>query len=242
MKIIGFLLCGLVITVSGCALTRTVHYYPEQVLTPALEERVRETFTKLSEPNLYVSDAPTHINCRMTVLPSAPVVVCVTLTKIDTGDVILTTRILSFGGNEASRNNEASRAKDAILFNESHILPQKEWNTFLTRYFNLARTMPTDPPPELLDFFAELGGAAFVLEGWGTGEYRLFPIIDPRKEAFSKEVKAMLARVFPHLDVSAYEAYIHEYAELLKWFEEQTGLSIFDTLPGSRSVGTIEPR
>lgn len=228
MKMIGYLLCGLVVAASGCGLTREVNYYPERVLTPALAERVRETFAKIAEPSLYAADVTPRINCRMTVLPSAPVVGCVTLMKDGVGDVILTTRILS-SDNGASRNSGTGGAKNAVLFDESRILPENEWNTFLMRYSNLSRAMPTNPPPELLDFFAEPGGTAFVLEGWCTGEYRVFPVIDPRKEALSKEAKAMLARVFPHIDVGGLEAYVHEYAELLGWFKEQTGLSVFDS-------------
>jgi hypothetical protein len=111
-------------------------------------------------------------------------------------------------------------------FDESRVLPDADWDAFLTQYDNLRRSAPTNLSPTLDDFFAEPGGTTFVLEGWYDGQYQVFQISDPRPVPFTPEAKAMLRQVFLDMDMSRLQEYVRAYVELLNWFAGQTDLSV----------------
>jgi hypothetical protein len=227
MKITECLVFSCVIAASGCAITRTINYYPEHILTPAEGKRFAHVLAHNGEPSLYVAEVPLRIKCRMTVLPSSSSVCFVTFFENGLGDVIQNTKIRVSGDSPASKTMDASGAKNIILFDDSRILSYGEWRTFLEHYGTLVSLMPWNLPPELLDVFAEPGGTEFILEGRFGDEYLMLPMRNPTKESFSKEGKVMLERDFPTIDVNGLEAYVQAYANLSEWFADQTQLSVF---------------
>lgn len=232
----------------GCATSPQAKRFPADQIEPNYASRLAHVHAKLHEPPFWQPDGSPftelHTAYRLTVLPSQPYVVCITIHKGQSYDSILRTKVYTWSYKQPMRPDRAEIESEGLVFDESRILSEPKAEAF-GRLFHALDLAAEDWPEGFHNFFSWLDGTSFFLEANEFGHYRLIQINDPTTKPLTQEGKDMLIKVFPDLDVESIGPFIHQYLALLKWMAEETDSAVLEEykrIPNNEIQPTNDPR
>ena len=216
----------------GCATSRQSKRFPIDQIGQHDNRRLAHAHDKLGETPFWEPDASPfpelHTAYRLTVLPSQPYVVCITIHKGKSYDAILRTKVYTWSYKQpVNPERRVEIESEGLVFDESRILNESREEAF-DGLFHALDLAAEDWPEGFHNFFAWLDGTSFFLEANSYGRYRLIQINDPTSKPLTKKAKDMFIKVYPNLDVEFIEPFIQEYLALLKWMAEETNLAILE--------------
>ncbi len=231
----------------GCATHRQSRYFPADALTPDDARWLTQVLHDLDEPPLWSPSGSLlpefYTAYRLTVLPSLPFAVCMTIHKGRSYDSVLRTKIYAWSYKQPTQPENVEIETKGLVFDESRILTEPKAEAF-GQAFRALDEVAEDYPPGFHGFFSNLDGTSIFLEANEFGHYRVIQINDPAAKPLTKEAKDMLAKVFPDLDVDNIEPFIQEYLKVLQWFGKESGLAIlkeYEELPNYTPDGIRQP-